>query len=202
MPSTIDTFNSFSNLNNSLNKLMSLIQFFIGIQWGFILIVIFISITHNHKKLTINYLKLFKLNQKNIFVYFISYSYLFDLVYLMNLNLNLENQMNILKQIDFPMYKVISDTVVSNLIKGNSIKNAFNYLDPLFLKILMIEDYDRKMEDRITNYLNVLKKRIEISIKKYANLFTTFVYIQIAIMVLIVYSILLYPLKLLEGMNL
>ncbi len=202
MPSTINTFNSFSNVNNSLNILILVIQFIIGIQWGLILILMFIISTVKYRKITSIYLKLFKNNKKTIFVYVISYLYLIDLVSLMNLNLNIDAQMNILKQIEFPMYLDISEKVIDNLKSGISIKHAFEYLDSTFLKIIAIEDYERKMEERINNYLIVLRKQIEISIKKYANLFTAFVYLQIGVMVLIVYSILLYPLKLLEGMNL
>lgn len=201
MPSTINTFNSFSNINNSLNILIIVIQFIIGVQWGLILILMFIISTFKYKKITSIYIKLFDKNKKNIVIYLISYLYLIDLVSLMNLNLNIDTQMNILKEIEFPMYLNISNRVIDNLKKGVSIKYAFEYLDPTFLKIIAIEDYERKMEERINNYLIVLKKQIEISIKKYANLFTALVYIQIGIMVLIVYSILLYPLKLLEGMN-
>jgi len=202
MPSTINTFNSFSNVNNSLNILILVIQFIIGIQWGLILILMFIISTVKYRKITSIYLKLFKNNKKTIFVYVISYLYLIDLVSLMNLNLNIDAQMNILKLIEFPMYLDISEKVIDNLKSGISIKHAFEYLDSTFLKIIAIEDYERKMEERINNYLIVLRKQIEISIKKYANLFTAFVYLQIGVMVLIVYSILLYPLKLLEGMNL
>jgi len=201
MPSTINTFNSFSNINNSLNILILVIQFIIGVQWGGILVLMFIISTFKYKKITSIYMKLFDKNQKNIVIYLLSYLYLIDLVSLMNLNLNIDTQMNILKQIEFPMYLNISNKVIDNLKKGISIKHAFDYLDSTFLKIIAIEDYERKMEERINNYLIVLKKQIEISIKKYANLFTALVYIQIGIMILIVYSILLYPLKLLEGMN-
>jgi len=202
MPSTINTFNSFSSVNNSLNILILVIQFLIGVQWGLILILMFVITTVKYRKITSIYLKFFKNNKKNIFVYLISYLYLIDLVSLMNLNLNIDTQMNILKQIEFPMYLNISDKVIDNLKSGISIKHAFEYLDSTFLKIIAIEDYERKMEERINNYLIVLRKQIEISIKKYANLYTAFVYLQIGVMVLIVYSILLYPLKLLEGMNL
>lgn len=202
MPSTIRTFNSFSNINNSLNNLILVIQFIIGVQWGMILIIMFVVSTYKYKKITSAYLKLFNKNNKNIFVYLVSYLYLIDLVSLMNLNLNIDTQMNILKQIEFPMYLNISDKVIDNLKKGVSIKHAFDYLDSTFLKIIAIEDYERKMDERIFNYLIVLRKQIDISIKKYANLFTSIVYIQIGVMVFIVYTILLYPLKLLEGMNL
>lgn len=201
MPSTIYTFNSFSNIQTSLDTLILIIQFIIGVQWGSIIILMFIISTYKQRKFTNLYLKLYKKNRKNILVYLVSYLYLIDLVSLMNLNLNIDTQMNILKQIDFLMYLNISEKVIDNLKNGHSIKSAFDYLDPTFIKLISIEDYERRMEERISNYLIVLKKQIEISIKKYADLFTALVYIQIGIMVLIVYSILLYPLKLLEGMN-
>ena len=75
-------------------------------------------------------------------------------------------------------------------------------LDITFIKILKIDDFDRKLPDRLSNYLNVLIKLIELNIKKYANYCMTFVYIQIGFMVVLVYSVLLYPLKLIEEINL
>jgi len=202
IPTTISTFDSFSNTKNSLNILVLAIQFIIGIQWGLIIVIMFLASTLKYKSISVFYLKIFERNKKNIFVYLVSYLYLFDLLNLMNLNLNIDTQMSILKDIEFPMYFNISETVINNLKRGNSIKVAFNYLDSTFSKIISIEDYERKMEVRIHNYLKVLRKQLEISIKKYANIFTAIVYIQIGLMVLIVYSILLYPLKLIEGMNL
>lgn len=202
IPTTIFTFNSISSINNSLSILVLITQFIIGVQWGIILILMFLVTTLKYKKITTFYLKLFEKNKKNLFVYLISYIYLFDLLSLMKLNLNIDTQMNILKDIELPMYLVISESVINNLKNGNSIRVAFNYLDPTFSKIISVEDYERKMEVRIQNYLKVLWKQLEFSIKKYANIFTAIVYIQIAVMVFIVYSILLYPLKLLEGMNL
>jgi len=202
IPTTISTFNSISSINNSLNILVLITQFIIGVQWGIILILMFLVTTLKYKKITTFYLKLFEKNKKNLFVYLISYLYLFDLLSLMKLNLNIDSQMNILKDIELPMYLMISESVINNLKNGNSIRVAFNYLDPTFSKIISVEDYERKMEVRIQNYLKVLWKQLEVSIKKYANIFTAIVYIQIGVMVLIIYSILLYPLKLLEGMNL
>lgn len=202
LPPTLDTFNSFSNINQSLSILMIIIQFIIGLEWG--ILCIGIGLYYSIKRKTINYLykQMYTKTKRNLIVNILSFYYLFDLLYLLNLDLNIESIMNILKMIDYPMYYEISDKVQLNLKQGQSIKLSFDYLDLTFLKLLTIDDFERKINDRINQHLNILKKQIEIGIKKYALIYISLVYTQIGLMVFMVYSILLYPLKLLEGMNL
>lgn len=99
-------------------------------------------------------------------------------------------------------HKEISSIVKLNLQKGQSIKNSFDLIDQTFIKLIKIDDFERRFEKRLDNYLNVLHKQIEINIKKISNYFMFIVYIQIGLMVFLVYSVLLYPLKLIEGINL
>lgn len=202
LPSTLNTFNSFANTSQTLNSIMIFVQFIIGLEWG--ILIINIGLFYSIKIRNINYLykKLYIKTKRNLLVNILSFIYLFDLLYLLNLDLNIESIMNILKMIEYPMYFEISERVQSNLKQGQSIKFSFDYLDLTFLKLLTIDDFERKMNDRINQHLNILKKQIEIGIKKYAMIYISFVYIQIGMMVLMVYSVLLYPLKLLEGMNL
>jgi hypothetical protein len=110
--------------------------------------------------------------------------------------------LNILKIIDYPMYFEISNHIQTKLNEGLSLKSSFTYLDPTFQKIIAIDDFERKTIERIEDYLVILKKLIEINLKKYSIYFSGFVYLQIGVMVFVIYSILMYPLKLLEGINL
>jgi type II secretory pathway component PulF len=202
LPSTFDIFLTLSNPNEGNKILLLIIQFAIGIEWGIILLFIISYYTLNNKKVSNLYIKLYSKNKKNIFVYILSYLFLFDFISLLKLDITFERVLNILKIIDYPMYLQVSSHILSNLNEGYSLKSSFIYLDPMFEKIISIDDFERKAIERIEDYLFILKKQIEINIKKYAMYFASFVYIQIGIIVFVVYTVLMYPLKLLEGMNL
>jgi len=202
LPTTFDIFLTLSGSNEGNKALLLIIQFFIGIEWGVLLLLIINFYTINDKKISNLYIKFYRKNKKNIFVYILSYLYLFDFISLLKLDITFEKILNILKTIDYPMYSEISNHILSKLNEGISLKSSFIYLDSMFEKIISIDDFERKAIERIEDYIFILKKQIEINIKKYAMYFTSFVYIQIGIIVFVVYTVLMYPLKLLEGMNL
>lgn len=202
LPTTFDIFSTITNQSDGNRIVLVLFQFIIGIEWGVLLLLIFNLYTFNMKKLSNLYIKLYTKNKKNIFVYLLSYLYLFDFISLLKLDIPFERILNILKNIDYPMYFELSHHIQTKLNEGVALKSSFIYLDPTFQKIITIDDFERKAIERIEEYLIILKKQLEINIKKYSMYFTAFVYFQIGFMVFVVYSILMYPLKLLEGMNL
>lgn len=202
LPTTFDIFNTLVDSNITNRVLLVIFQFIIGIEWGVLVLIILNIYTLNDKKISSLYMRLYTFKNKNVFVYILSYLYLFDFISLLKLDITFERVLSLLKIVDYPMYLEISNNTLVKLNEGFSLKSAFIYLDPTFQKIISIDDFERKAIERIEDYLTILKKQIEINIKKYSIYFTSFVYIQIGIMVFMVYSILLYPLKLLEGMNL
>lgn len=202
LPSIVSSFSSLTNLNGTLEALIWIAQLIIGVEWGILLIGIYLIVTVKDKQILTLYKYLYRKIPDNIWVYYVSYIYLSDLLFLLNLNINIEDILNILIYSHSIINKEISNKVKSNLKNGQSIKNSFDLIDSTFIKLIKIDDFERKFEKRLNNYLNVLHKQIEINIKKIANYFMLVVYIQIGLMVFLVYSVLLYPLKLIEGMNL
>lgn len=201
LPSMIESFSSISNNSNSYNFILVLSQFLIGLEWGILLIIIYLKYRLNQKQILKLYIYFYNKFPNNLWVYMFSYYYLFDFLYFVNLDINIETTMNILNSSDSILYKELSESILHKLKNGYSIKNAFSLIDLTFIKILQIDDFERKFNQRLENYLNVLLKQIEINIKKYSSYFMSLVYIQIGFMVLLVYSILLYPLKLIEVIN-
>jgi len=86
----------------------------------------------------------------------------------------------------------------NKLEQGSSLQASFDYLDEQLRHTLSIEDFERKIDDRLERYLHILEKQIRFNLKRYANIFSVFVYSHIGLMVILVYSTLLYPLQLLE----
>lgn len=202
LPSMIESFNTLSNQTNSFKYLITFSQFLVGLEWGVLLIAMYLKIKLNHKQIFKIYTYFYKKFPNNLWVYYVSYFYLSDFLYLLNQDISIEMIMNILKHYDSIIYTELSESILLKLKNGYSIKKAFSLIDLTFLKLLQIEDFERKFNDRLENYLKVLTKQIEINIKKYSSYFMTIVYIQIGLMVFLVYSVLLYPLKLIEGINL
>ena len=202
LPSIVNSFSSITNLNQTLETLILISQLLIGVEWGILLISIYFIITIKDSKILSIYKFLYRKIPDNIWVYYVSYMYLSDLLYLLNLNIKIEDILNILKYSHSIINKEISNNVKLCLRNGQSIKHSFDLIDFTFIKLIKIDDFERKFEKRLDNYLNVLHKQIEINIKKISNYFMLVVYIQIGLMVFLVYSVLLYPLKLIEGMNL
>lgn len=200
LPNLLSSFDLISKVNNVIYIYIKVSQLLIGIEWGIILLLMYLVINIKDKNVVIIYKFLYTKFPNNIFVLYISYMYLCDFLYLLNLNISINEIMSILMN-NNSIYKIISETVKENLNRGMSLKNAFILMDKTFIKLIQIEDFERKFENRLDNYLKVIYKQLEINIKKISNYFMAVVYIQIAFMVFLVYSVLLYPLKLIEGMN-
>ncbi len=202
LPNIINSFSNITNLSESLNFLILIAQLIIGVEWGILLIGLYLVISTKDKQRLSLYKYLYNRFPNNVWVYYESYLYLSDLLYLLNLNLNIDNILNILKNSHSIIHKEVSNNIKLSLQKGQSFKNSFDLIDHTFIKLIKIDDFERKFERRLDNYLNVLLKQIEINIKKISNYFMFIVYVQIGLMVFLVYSVLLYPLRIIEGMNL
>lgn len=201
LPSLINSFKLLSNINNSLYFFINLSQLIIGIEWGIIIIFLYLYLKVKDYNIVKIYHFIYTKFPKNIFVLYISYMYLSDFLHLLNLSISIDEIMNILMNTN-SIYRVISETIKENLNKGKSLKHSFVLIDSTFIRLIQIEDFERKFENRLENYLKVIYKQLELKIKKLSNHFMCVVYLQIALMVFLVYSVLLYPLKLIEGMNL
>jgi len=201
LPNLINSFDLISKVKNNLHFYLNLTQLIIGFEWGLILLFIYIVLNIKDKSVIMIYKFIYMRYPNNIFVSYVSFMYLSDFLYLLNLNISINEIMNILCHSN-SIYRNISDTVKENLNLGKSLRNSFILLDETFLKLIQIEDYERKFENRLEKYLKVIYKQLEIKTKVLSNYFMSIVYIQIAFMVFLVYSVLLYPLKLIEGMNL
>lgn len=202
LPNIITSFNQIVSVNNMLNILMILTQLIIGVEWGILLLSMYLALNTKERKIFDLYQYLYQRYPNNIWVYYSSYLFLSDFLYLLNQSLNIDQIIKILKYSNSIVNREICNNLNKNLNNGQSIKSSFDLLDKTFIKLIKIDDFDQKFDTRLNNYLNVLNKKIEISIKKYANYFMTLVYVQVGLMVFLVYSILLYPLKIIEGMNL
>lgn len=202
LPTMLQSFSQFTNTTNIYDSLIKLSQLLIGVEWGIILLGLGIKLKINNNQILKLYEFIYKHYPDNLWVYYFSYHYLFDFLYLVNLDIHTSKILSILNRNDSILFQELSRKVLFNLNEGKSFKESFDLLDITFIKILKIDDFDRKLPDRLSNYLNVLIKLIELNIKKYANYCMTFVYIQIGFMVVLVYSVLLYPLKLIEEINL
>lgn len=202
LPNIVNSFSNISNISKNLNYLILVAQLIIGIEWGILLVGLYLLKSMKDRQIFSFYRYLFNNFPNNVWVYYVSFMYLSDLLYLLSLNIHIEEILNILKFSHSVIHKEISSIVKLNLQKGQSIKNSFDLIDQTFIKLIKIDDFERRFEKRLDNYLNVLHKQIEINIKKISNYFMFIVYIQIGLMVFLVYSVLLYPLKLIEGINL
>jgi len=201
LPNLIYSFNTISKVSDHLSFFIKIAQFMIGFEWGVIILLMYLVLNLKSKQIINLYQYFYIKFPNNIWIYYISYMYLSDFHYLLNLNISIDEIMNILKY-NNSIYKQISENVIKCLKNGNSIKNSFSLIDQTFFSLIKIEDFERKFGERLENYLKVLNKQLELNIKKYSSYFMTLVYIQIGLMVFLVYSVLLYPLKLIEGMNL
>lgn len=202
LPNIISSFNQIVSVNNMLNILIILTQLIIGVEWGILLLSMYLVLNTKERKIFDFYQYLYQRYPNNIWVYYSSYLFLSEFLYLLNQSLNIDQIIKILKYSNSIVNREICSNLNKNLNNGQSIKSSFDLLDKTFIKLIKIDDFDQKFDTRLNNYLNVLNKKIEISIKKYANYFMTLVYVQVGLMVFLVYSILLYPLKIIEGMNL
>lgn len=193
------TFSSLKAIEgDSVSGLLSLLQFAIGIEWG--VLIILLLIVYNKEKIPAFaiYAYLHNRNASNIVTLWQSHTFVSNLHYLNKFSIPLHKSIMILKENKSIIQHSIATHAKSLLEKGIALNAAFEYLDERFCYSLRLEDFERKIEDRLERYLNVLEKQIRFKLKHYANLFSAFVYCHIGLMVVLVYSVLLYPLKMLE----
>jgi type II secretory pathway component PulF len=106
--------------------------------------------------------------------------------------------MKILSESSNEIQNNLALSIHNKLEQGASLHESFDYLDEQLRYTLSIEDFERKIDDRLERYLYILEKQIRFNLKRYATIFSVFVYSHIGLMVVLVYSTLLYPLQLLE----
>ena len=193
------TFSSIESIDGgSVSGLLSLLQFVIGIEWGGLIILLIMV----YKKEKIPAFKIYahfhKRNTSNILTLWQSHTFVSNLHYLNKFSIPLHKSILVLKESKSSIQSSIANHAKSLLERGTALNSAFEYLDERFCYSLRFEDFERRIDDRLERYLGVLEKQIRYKLKYYANIFSAFVYCHIGFMVVLVYSVLLYPLKMLE----
>lgn len=193
------TYASIQIINqNQSSFLLKFLQFFIGLEWGTLILLLFIASRFKLLPHFQIYMYLFKHKQNNLMTLWQSHILVSNLHYLNQNSIPLHTAIKILSESSTVIQKNLALSIQSKLEQGSSLQAAFDYLDDQLRNTLSIEDFERKIDDRLERYLLILEKQIRFNLKRYANIFSVFVYSHIGLMVILVYSTLLYPLQLLE----
>lgn len=193
------TFSSMKAIGNkTIPSFLGLLQFLLGIEWGFLIILLFVLYRKGKIPTFKIYAYLHKQKPSNIITLWHSHTFVSNLHDLNKFSIPLHKSILILKENESLIQNMIAKHAKSLLEKGTALNAAFEYLDERFCLSLKFEDFERKIDDRIERYLDILEKQIRYKLKIYANVFSGFVYSHIGLMVILVYSVLLYPLKMLE----
>lgn len=178
--------------------LLSFLQFFIGLEWG-VLILILLLLSRQHKLPHFEiYAYFYKRKSQNLITLWQSHTFATSLHHLNTRAIPLHTSIEILSESSSLIQKKIALHIQTKLEQGTRLQHAFDYLDDQLGHTLGIEDFERKIDVRLERYLHILEKQIRYELKRYAGIFTVFVYSHITLMVVLVYSTLLYPLQLLE----
>ena len=178
--------------------LLKLLQFFVGLEWGVLILMLFIFFRSKHLPHFEIYMYLFKRNKNNLMTLWQSHIFVSNLHYLNQNSIPFHTVMKILSESTNEIQNNLALSIHNKLEQGASLHESFDYLDEQLRYTLSIEDFERKIDDRLERYLYILEKQIRFNLKRYATIFSVFVYSHIGLMVVLVYSTLLYPLQLLE----
>jgi type II secretory pathway component PulF len=178
--------------------LLKFLQFFIGLEWGALILILFLFSRFKQLPHFQIYMYLFKRKQNNLITLWQSHIFVSNLHYLNQNAIPLHTAMKILSESSTVIQKNLALNIHNKLEQGASLHESFDYLDEQLRYTLSIEDFERQIDDRLERYLHILEKQIRFNLKRFATLFSAFVYTHIGLMVILVYSTLLYPLQLLE----
>lgn len=196
IPSTYESLRSLTQQPSTF--LLNLLQFVIGLEWGVLIVLIYSFSRMQKLKHFEIYVFLFKRKKDNLFTLWQSHVFITSLHHLNTHSIPLHIAIEILSNSSSEIQKNIARKAQSKLEQGTALQHSFDYLDGQLAYTLGIEDFERKIDERFERYLHILEKQIRFQLKRYANRFSVFVYGHITLMVILVYSTLLYPLQLLE----
>lgn len=193
------TYSSLQVLNrNHSSILMNFLQFFIGFEWGILILLLYLLIHKQKLPHFKMYTSMYARRMNNLFTLWQSHTFVSNLHQFNRHAIPLHTVITILSENASVIQRTIALNIKIKLEQGIPLKDAFVYLDDRFRYTLGIEDFERKIDDRIEQYLHILEKQIRYHLRRYAGIFSAFVYGHIALMVILVYSTLLYPLQILE----
>lgn len=196
IPSTYSSLQTLSTNHSTI--LLKFLQFFIGLEWGTLILILYALIrAHKFRHFEI-YTSLYKRKSNNFITLWQSHVFVSNLHFLNRHSIPLHMTIEILSESASVIQRNIALNVKSKLEQGISLQHAFVFLDQQFGFTLGIEDFEHKIDVRLERYLLILEKQIRYRLKRFANVFAVFVYAQIGLMVILVYSTLLYPLQILE----
>lgn len=193
------TYSSLQTLGTDISTvLLKFLQFFIGLEWGTLIFILYaLSRVHKVRHFEI-YTSLYKRKSDNFMTLWQSHVFVSNLHFLNCHSIPLHTTIEILCESASVIQRKIAFSVQSKLEQGTSLQHAFEFLDQQLGFTLGIEDFEYKIDVRLERYLSILEKQIRYRLKRYANVFSGFVYAQIGLIVILVYSTLLYPLQILE----
>lgn len=196
IPSTYSSLQTLSTNHSTVP--LKLLQFIIGLEWGALILILYaLTQTRRFRYFEI-YTSLYKHKTDNFITLWHSHVFVSNLHFLNCHSIPLHTTIEILCESASMIQRNIALNIQSKLEQGTPLQHAFEFLDQQLGFTLGIEDFEHKIDVRLERYLLILEKQIRYRLKRYANIFSAFVYAQIGLMVILVYSTLLYPLQILE----
>ncbi len=191
---------SFSNINiidsSIINRIIFIFIIFI------ILSILLFIILFSDKYLINTYKMLYKYNNKSFIIDVFTEQFVYIFNSCLIHGLSTKQSLNIIASLNISnIPSFIAKSIDENLYEGNeyilSLKNA--YLSPSFIKFMNIAIKTNSPESVISSYLNYLKNRIDIKIKIYSKVIQAIVYLLIGLLIIYIYSLLLFPINILQN---
>jgi len=196
---------NLSNMLHSMNTdsqpiLINLMQFMIGAEWSFLLCcLLFLRLIYPKEKMN-HYIWMSNHWKGNIWKTWVSSVFLIDFNHLIEVGISLTEILEIMRNSGNPIIRSLIRNVQNRLKGGIPLSEAFEYLDEGLLRLMRIQENERKIGERLEVYGKTLDRIMTYKLNKIAKFVLAFAYVQISVVVLIAYQMMFYPLNLLEAL--
>jgi len=139
IPSTYASIQSVNQTQSSF--LIKFLQFFIGLEWGTLILILFIASRYKQLPHFQIYMYLFKRKQNNLITLWQSHILVSNLHYLNQNSIPLHTAIKILGESSNMIQKNLAISIQNKLEQGSSLQASFDYLDEQLRHTLSIEDF-------------------------------------------------------------
>ena len=202
LPSINSLSSSFSNdisiIDSSVIRTICIIFLVL-----FLVFLIVIGILFSNKFIINTYRMIYSVNKRSILIDYYTERFVYIYYLCLNNGLSTIDSLSIISKIDErSVNSYIAKSIDSELKKGNDIIKAINnkHLSSSFIRFFNIAIKTVNPIGIINSYLEYINKYIDLKIKRYAKTIQVFVYLLIGIIVVYIYSLLLFPINILNNL--
>lgn len=196
LPNISDMLHSMRSESQPI--LINLMQFMIGAEWSFLLCgLLFVKFIYPKEKVN-HYIWMSNHWKGNIWKIWLSILFLIDFNHLIKVGISLSEILDIMRNSGNSLIRYLTRNAQNRLKGGIPLGSAFEYLDEGLLRLMKIQENERKIGDRLESYGITLDRILTYKLNRISKSVLAFAYVQISVVVLIAYQMMFYPLNLLE----